>query len=325
MGIGETAENLLVITFLLSSCSGVTVQPGTPLALPSPTLLPTPSPTPALIETVSGGLLSQLNYLEANLPGAGSNDYLIPTQNETSAFAGLVLAVEAGDLKHAVELAGSTRYQLVRYLDQGQDNAANYLLMEETPIRKGWGMYVFREVALNNLIIEAPHPLADKGTARVALDIYRVLKARALLIAGAHRDANRDGSADVANVPTSIFQSVHETLVSETQSTPGMVVVLQIHGFTPSKHTGYPQVVIGYDRQAPKSMGLLVNEIKAALVDRGLHVGVCDGKSWQDLCGTKNIQASTSNGGLFIHLELDESVRSEDAVLVAALAQVSVK
>jgi hypothetical protein len=46
-----------------------------------------------------------------------------------------------------------------------------------------------------------------------------------------------------------------------------------------------------------------------------LKVGLCDGKSWQDLCGTKDILASITNG-FTIHIEMDKAVRSHDRALV---------
>lgn len=83
-------------------------------------------------------------------------------------------------------------------------------------------------------VIEAPHPLTDEGTPTVALAIYRVLNTHALLVGGAHRDANQDGSADVAHNPQTIFQVFHATFGENA-------IVLQIHGFAANKHPDYPQ------------------------------------------------------------------------------------
>jgi hypothetical protein len=232
-----------------------------------------------------------------------------------------VRAVELGNLVRASELTDAYSYQLFQYTDRGDHNAVDFLLEEKNPIRRGWGLYVFRREAVNNLIIEAPHPVADANTPRVALDLYRALNARALLVAGAHRDANADGLADVAHAPGTIFQTVHNTLTGSTQAAPDAVIVLQIHGFDSSKHSGYPDIVIGYDRQAPEAMIVRVLAMKEVLTDGGLSVGLCDGKSWLDLCGTKDILASVPDG-FTIHIEMDEAVRSHDRVLVDALTRV---
>lgn len=301
----------LTLILLLNSCS----------LKPAQILYPTPLSTLSAIDSVTGDLLSQVNYLESHMPREGSNGYIIPDVKDIAGFTQLVLSIENADLKHANELATSDHYWLVRYVDEGDNNAVDYLLQEKTPIGNGWGMYVLRETVINDLIIESPHPYADARTQQVALDIYRILNARALIIAGAHRDANIDGSADVAHVPGSIFQAIHETLSSEARSLSQIVIVLQIHGFTSSKHPNYPQVVIGYSLQESNSMTMMVNQIKDALIARDMRVGLCDGKLWRDLCGTKNIQSSTNNGVLFIHLELDQSVRTNDDDFIMAMKE----
>jgi hypothetical protein len=75
------------------------------------------------------------------------------------------------------------------------------------------------------------------------------------------------------------------------------------------------------DRQAPDAMIARVLEMKDALTAGGLSIGLCDGKSWQNLCGTKDILAPVTNG-FTIHIEMDEAVRSHDRVLVNALTRV---
>jgi hypothetical protein len=193
------------------------------------------------------------------------------------------------------------------------------------PISRGWGLYVFREEVANNIIVEAPHPLSDKQSDLIALDIYRALNARALLIAGAHRNANPDGMADVSHAPDSIFQSIHEALVENTTTFPDVPVVLQIHGFAARKHPGYPNVVLGFGLTTSRAEISLSKELVDALVARGIETGVCRGGSWQDLCGTKNVQGSGKEDAIFIHVELDETMRSDESILIDALTQVFVK
>ncbi|MBI5563777.1 MAG: hypothetical protein HY870_02705 [Chloroflexi bacterium] len=101
----------------------------------------------------------------------------------------------------AAGLAAENSYELARYADRGEDGAESWLLRELSPIRKGWGLYAFRVQAAYDVIVEEPHPLADADTPAIAAAIYRLLYARTLLIAGAHRGADADGSADVAHEP----------------------------------------------------------------------------------------------------------------------------
>jgi hypothetical protein len=173
--------------------------------------------------------------------------------------------------------------------------------------------------------VEAPHPLADERSDLIALDIYRALDARALLIAGAHRYANKDGSSDVAHVSDSIFQSIHEALLQETPGVSGVPVVLQIHGFAAENHLGYPSVVLGYGRTASQAEIPLYKEIVDALAARGINAGICDKDTWLDLCGTRNVQGSVTEGLIFIHIELDEMMRHRDSPLIAVLTQVFAK
>lgn len=256
------------------------------------------------------------------MPLAESGRFVVPKQTEQAAFSKIVSNLGAGGLVDAAELAGEYRYALVRYIDLGDEGAASYLLREEMPISRGWGLYVFREKMANNIIVEAPHPLADKQSDLTALNVYRALNARALLIAGAHRDANREGVADVSHTPDSIFQSVHESLLEKKPALSDVPLVLQIHGFSSKKHPGYPKVVLGFGQKITQSEILLSRTLVDALTARGIQAGICEGNSWQDLCGTKNIQGSSPEDVTFIHIELDETIRNDDDILIAVLAQV---
>jgi len=213
-------------------------------------------------------------------------------------------------------------YTLTYYMDRGDDNAMNYLLRENKPIQKGWGLYAFRVDSTSNIIIEAPHPLYDRRTPSVAMDIYRALNARALLIAGAHRNANSDGSADAAHTTKSIFHSIHAALSQEIQTASGNAIILQIHGFHTSKHNGYPRAVFGFGEKMQGTEFAIAQKLQDALSNQGISVGLCTGDVWKELCGTKNTQASITHGGLFIHIELDEKMRQNDDALIAALTQV---
>lgn len=256
------------------------------------------------------------------MPRADSERYVIPTDQEQADFAELVSMINTDEMARAVQLATENSYTLNYYVDRGDDYAVSYLVREKRPIQKGWGLYAFRVDSASNIIVEAPHPLYDKRTLSVALDIYRALDARALLIAGAHRNANSDGSADMAHVTESIFQSVHVALSQEMQAESGNVIILQIHGFHTSKHDGYPDAVFGFGEKIQAREFVVAQKLEDAFSEQGISVGLCTGNVWQDLCGTKNAQASHSNGAIFIHIELDEDIRKNDEGLIAALVEV---
>lgn len=274
------------------------------------------------IETVKGSLRNQINSLENKMPRENSEGYVVPTDQEQKAFADLVSALAMEDLIKSAQLASENYYTLSYYMDQGDENAISYLLREKRPIQQGWGLYVFRADSTSNIIVEAPHPLSDRRTPSIALDIYRTLDARGLLIAGTHRNANPDGSADMAHVTKSIFQSVHMALSQEIQDTSKEVIILQIHGFHTSKHEGYPQVIFGFGEKIQPKGFALAQKLENALAEQGIIVGLCTGDVWQDLCGTTNAQATISSRVVFMHIELDESIRKNDDALITALVQV---
>jgi hypothetical protein len=294
---------------------------------PSPTSLQTPYPsrTPTsthIIDSIEGSFRNQISYLEEKMPRANSEGYVVPSETEQGDFGELVVMISADDLARAAQLTTRNHYELIHYTDRGDDNAVSYLLREQKPIQKGWGLYAFRVDSKSNIIIEAPHPRYDRRTPTVAMNIYRALDARALLIAGAHRNANSDGSADVAHAPESIFHSVHVALSQEIKTATGDVIILQIHGFHTSKHDGYPQAVFGFGEKLQGREVTLAKALERAFSEQGITVGLCTGYSWQDLCGTTNVQASVTNGGVFVHIELDEKLRKNDDPLIAALVQV---
>jgi len=312
----------LAVTLGITGCAPQPDQ--TPM--PTPISTPHPSAIPIAtnaLETITGSFRNQISALEENMPRTNSEGFVAPTGQEKADFAELTSSLlGANDLARASQLAVKNNYSLTYYVDRGDDNAVNYLLREDKPIQKGWGLYAIRADSTSNIIIEAPHPLYDRRTPSVALNIYRALDARAFLIAGAHRNANSDGSADMAHTAESIFQSAHEALSQEIQIASGNVIVLQIHGFHTSKHAGYPQVVFGFGEKIQPSELNLAQKLGDALSEHGVIVGLCTGDVWQDLCGTTNTQASTMNGGVFIHIELDEDIRKHNDALIAALVQV---
>jgi hypothetical protein len=251
------------------------------------------------------------------MPRADSGDYVGPTEKEQADFSRLVSLIISNQLTETVLLAEENHYTLSYYVDRGDDEAMSYLLREKRPIEKGWGIYAIRLDSASNIIVEAPHPLFDRNTPSIALQVYRALDARALLVAGAHRNANGEGSADVAHNTSTIFHEVHKTLSRHIASTSGNVIVLQIHGFHTSKHDGYPSVVVGFGEEMQPAESVLGQQLEAAFVERGISVGLCIGDVWLDLCGERNVQAAAMERGVFIHIELDEEMRKdhEDAFM----------
>jgi hypothetical protein len=310
----------IFLTFSLAACA---------LGGPSTANQTPESPVPAPeVQALSGHLENQIEILEKNLPGAGSQAFVVPTDQEMADFAELIRVLLSGDPASASRLAGENHYELIRYTDKDDHDAESYLLREQKPILKGWGLYLIRTGTAQDILLEAPHPISDEGTPLIAAHAYQALRARALLVSGSHRDANRDQSADVAHSPRSIFQAIHRALLESTPAGGGAWTVLQIHGFASNKHPQYPQVVLGYD----KSFQLnpfndlnetrLVKSLADALSARKVATGICDGFSWQDLCGETNVQAGHVKNEIFVHVELDTEMRDDDRTFLKALKKV---
>lgn len=313
------ASFLTFVLILLAGCSA-----GAGASTPS-TLQVTP---PANMHVVEGKLLNQIGRLEKNMPRAGSEGFLVPTEAQKEIFSELVANIRNGNLAPALSSASTNGYELLWYVDQNDDNAVSYVLRESDPSKRGWGLYIFRANTASNVIIEAPHPLFDEGTPALATNLFRALDARALLVAGAHRDANHDGSADASSNPQTIFQATHESELQQSILSTGAGIILQIHGFASSKHPAYPQVIISYEHGSninPVDLvkgQQLAGRIVDALNNKGIKTGLCNGDQWRDLCGATNIQGTMMTQGIFIHIELDETIRTNDKKFIEVMVSI---
>lgn len=232
--------------------------------MPTETALPSPTFTPTLTTTLtpasaaafpcpvplSGGLITEMQAIRAAMPGPGSNGFRAPGAEQIAAWELLVQAAARGDLATACTIvqAYAFPYQVIQFTDTPFENAQYVMLREKEPILDGWGTYVFRSGSgANDLIIEAPHPIADEDTEIEAVEFFRKLNARALLVAGTHRCASQAFSAcrgttiacgqvepyrlsDAAHSEQTMFQATHRTLAACDSAAGKEVVILQLHG-----------------------------------------------------------------------------------------------
>ena len=153
----QIAYTFLVLSVIMTlSLAGCSTRPNpAPPATSYPSLTRTPSP---VLDTIKGSFRNQISILENNMPRAKSEGYASPTNQQQADFEELASMIVMGDLARAVELTSKNDYTLNYYVDRGDDYAVSYLLREQRPIQKGWGLYVFRLDSKSNIIIEAPHP-----------------------------------------------------------------------------------------------------------------------------------------------------------------------
>ena len=265
----------------------------------------------ATILTESGDLAALVVDFESAFPGRASGGYDVPTSSERTSMASAWDRIEAGDLQRAASIAASLSYDVVRFTDT-DTGRVSILLRERRNANgswpHGWGLYVRTRSATSPLVVEAPHPRADVHSERMAVTTFRKANAAALLIAGAHRDANSDGSADVAHRRDSVFEAVHRATVTSGSR------VYSVHGFADASMPGVETVI---SSGAPPTT--LTRRTGAALSARGFVVCLYGGTNCAGLAGTTNVQGESARaaGAEFIHAEVNRSVR-DDTVRRAA-------
>ena len=263
------------------------------------------APAPVLVE--AGDLRATVEDLAATMPGRDSGGYDVPTSSERSAMAAAWDAVEAGDLGRAASLVNPLAYDVVRYTDTVTGRTS--VVLRERRNADGswphaWGLYVRTSGSRSRLVVEAPHPKADVNSESMALDAFRSRNAVALMVAGAHRDANPDGSADVAHRTDSVFEVVHRAALTPSSR------VYSAHGFADATLPGIEAVV---SRGASPS-GATV-KVSDAVAAAGFARCLYDGTRCKDLAGTTNVQGQStrSAGADFVHVEVNRTVRDDPA------------
>jgi len=210
----------------------------------------------------------------------------------------------------------------------------HYLALRSDQSNKYYGTIVFNMKARRNLAIEVPHPKHDSGTLAQGFDFFKVLQARAIIIAGTHRKSNKqeiDCSipdsrknkyriSDAAHYPVSLFQIVHNYLDKEK------TFFISLHGFSKKKKAPYDVIVSnGVRGHLNKTISNdLSAYIKKELPSKYIVVS-CNEKSdnIKTLCGYTNIQGRYSNGShstckqeaivsseRFIHFEQSLKIRN---------------
>jgi hypothetical protein len=329
-------------------------------ASPTPeTATPTEPPIAPIIAisttcpiTASGGLGSEIAASVARMPGPDSNGMVVPTEAQLNAWRELVTVLAQGDSTAACNLiaANGFPYQLVQFTDIRAANAVYWLLREVDPVTVGWGTYVIRaSEVFTNVVVEAPHPVADWRTDPQGVKMFRALQAKALLVAGAHRCANQGFSpcgnktmacgqlqpyreSDVAHATQTIFQASHQALVP----CGGKTVALQLHG---NGLATCPDLFISNGTLYP---GGLTNKLfeAASRACGDFTVDVADGAAGEcAFYGGGSVQGTYSNGCAlaakpdpcfsfplypsypeqFLHLEQSLALREDDACLIEAL------
>ncbi|MFK0296126.1 hypothetical protein ACIQU6_37410 [Streptomyces sp. NPDC090442] len=242
--------------------------------------------------------------------------YQQPSRDDRRTVAGAVGLVLDGRRTEATRELATVDYALTVHVDAatGREYAEIADRSTRSPAPRGWGRVYVDLSAPVRWSVQVPHPVADQHT--------EVLGARALLsspggvlvIAGAHRDAGRDGAADVAHRRDTVFDAVCDELAA--RGLPGV----QVHGFADDSASDYDVIASPGVGSVGRADGRL---LAGALTDRSFRV--C--RAWVRSCpleGATNVQgqAAADRHVPFLHVEFANSVRTDSWQVARAVSAV---
>ncbi|MBI4369945.1 MAG: hypothetical protein HY547_06925 [Elusimicrobia bacterium] len=241
------------------------------------------------------------------IPRRASEAYDQPTDGEIAEMSSVASLIMANDLDQAADIASRHGYEIIRFNDRSSSQRSIMLFEKRNPNgswQRAWGLYFFAPDSPGHIIAEAPHPLFDINTDQAAVEVFRTGKAVALMIAGAHRQANSDGSADVARSPGSVFQAIHQRLLE-----PG-IIVYQPHGFNQKNYPRYGEIVVSAGVPSPTD---LQKKVVRDLLEIGFHPCLFDGIACKQLGARENVQGISTwkMGSDFIHTEINFDIRTD--------------
>jgi len=281
-------------------------------------------------------LVSQMSFIPK-----GSNGFSPPTSTERSQFRLSLIHLLNGRLETAFNGFQVLDMDLLKFNDI---RGKSLFLIREKPASspRGLGLFVIDPAYSRNLVLQAPHPVADQSTETEAADFFLKLTARGLLIAGSHRCANSDSSScsgttsvcstdgssisyktsDAAHSTEQLFEVAHEVFMDFDSNT----VALAFHGF--SQGPGEPHSYISDGTKILGSSDHLPNQLASELnQSTGLSTAAksCnDGTPGSMLCGTEDLQGRYANqspnactlpapstSGRFLHIEQSLDLRTE--------------
>jgi len=209
---------------------------------------------PAVREPIDQSIASVLRQSVTlqEMAAPGSNAYLPPRQEELLridrevlspllALASTLDSRKSPGQDAVAAFASSAASGLalgleLRWLTEAKSDARNdYFLISDKRRHGGW--IVIRAGAAGNVVLEVPRPVSESGTLEMAINAFGDLRARALVIAGAAPDANKDGSADVLtmNNAKSLFTLAHQAVLRDMGDQSGVAAQVRAFGVRPDQ------------------------------------------------------------------------------------------
>ncbi|MFI5686535.1 hypothetical protein [Streptomyces sp. NPDC051636] len=170
---------------------------------------------------------------------------------------------------------------------------------------RGWGRVYVDLERPPRWSVQVPHPVADHGTEQLGVRVLRDSPGGVMVLAGAHRKAERGNSADMAHRRDTVFYAICAELVR--RGVPGV----QLHGMAASSAPGYDVVASTGAGSAGRADG---RGLADALRTHGFHV--C--RAWVRNCpleGQENVEGRAADAANvpFLHVEFAPGVRADGA------------
>ncbi|WP_344703346.1 hypothetical protein [Halomonas cibimaris] len=165
------------------------------------------------------------------------------------------------ELRYLNDLARGLGYHIVRFHDRARDQ--HYLILENTPgVRpfQPWGTVVMAPGGASSHFVQVPRPRYERQTLEAGTQLFQLLGARALLIAGSHPFVDPEGGSDVLSPRNqrSLFNLVHQVFVREAQGTP--LLVTQVRGMGYQAGISTPSLLAFRDGLRPGAPPLPLRE-----------------------------------------------------------------
>ncbi|MDJ0764304.1 MAG: C25 family cysteine peptidase [Myxococcota bacterium] len=296
-------------------------------------------------DTLEVDFSSWISDIVSDMPGSGTDAFVVPTSGEESSFLSAVQAFLAENWTSTETLAAVVDYELVQITDTGWGDQTLYGLIPASGNTDYRGYYFLRPNSAVScaLVIEAPHPKYDTRTGVLSSELFREIGARTFAMAGTHRCSNSDATlcdgsttscgspsqsyreSDMAHTDSAFFQVFHEAASEETVSTR----VIQVHGF--SSDASDPEFTASDGRTANNPSGTYLSNHFTSVLESKIEGDSSKGGNSCNLegdinllCGTTNTQGRFTNGvasddvcdtaassatGLFLHAELSYDLR----------------
>ncbi|WP_406502974.1 hypothetical protein [Streptomyces sp. NBC_00212] len=249
-------------------------------------------------------------------PFHADSGYREPSPTDRRAMAESVGLVLDGKREEAGRRLSHVGYQLRTLVDAetGRTYAELSDRSESVPAPRGWGRVYIDLSSPVRWSVQAPHPVSDARTERLGAHVLLGSPGGVLVIAGAHRDAGRGNSADVAHRRDTIFAAVCDELAK--RGLPG----IQVHGFADGSDPDHDVIASTGTGTAGRADG---KSLANALLGQGFQV--C--RAWARSCpleGTENVEGrkAAAEDVPFLHVEFSNTVRTDDASTRRAIAAV---